>query len=169
MSDRVAVTAYRYDTDEIIDITEGVQVMYDALIGSMDWGSGFLANDEAVAILRVAQACGFLSPTEAQETFNAYARDDASWDPPAPLIADGSSQAPHLQPGMAHGLMPERVRCVDCRGFVHFERGWRLATYIPSNNHPLGYTTWAKEWEDDKQIGWVHNKEADHPVRLWVD
>lgn len=42
-----------------IDVTEGVQVCYDACTSSLDWGSGFLATDEARAIQVLAVACGF--------------------------------------------------------------------------------------------------------------
>lgn len=41
------------------DITENLRVMYDAIVGSMDWGSGFLDSEEASAISRVGEVCGF--------------------------------------------------------------------------------------------------------------
>lgn len=44
---------------EPVDITEGVRVMYDAVLGSMDWQSGFLDLEELEALGQVADACGF--------------------------------------------------------------------------------------------------------------
>jgi hypothetical protein len=41
------------------DVTEGVKALYDLVIGSMDWGSGFLTYEDALPVLRVAEACGF--------------------------------------------------------------------------------------------------------------
>ena len=48
-----------HDDGARIDVTEGVQVCYDAATSSMDWGSGFLASDEIRAIQTLAIACGF--------------------------------------------------------------------------------------------------------------
>lgn len=42
-----------------VDITEGVRVMYDAVLGSLDWQSGFLDLEELEALGQVADACGF--------------------------------------------------------------------------------------------------------------
>lgn len=42
-----------------VDITDGVQVIYDQLVGSMDWGSGFLSTEEVATIRAVAAVCGF--------------------------------------------------------------------------------------------------------------
>jgi hypothetical protein len=41
------------------DITEHVAAMYDAIIGSADWGSEFLDTEQIVSILTVAEAAGF--------------------------------------------------------------------------------------------------------------
>ena len=45
-----------------IDITEHVAAMFDALVQSLDWGSGFLDADEIESILIVAELCGFDIP-----------------------------------------------------------------------------------------------------------
>lgn len=42
-----------------VDVTEGVQVLYDALVASLDWGSGLFDTEEVTAIRRLGQACGF--------------------------------------------------------------------------------------------------------------
>lgn len=44
---------------EPVDVTEGVQALYDAVIGSLDWGSGFLSIEDVIPIARLARACGF--------------------------------------------------------------------------------------------------------------
>lgn len=49
----------QHDDGTRLDITEGVQVAYDTCVASMDWGSGFLATDEARAIQILGVACGF--------------------------------------------------------------------------------------------------------------
>lgn len=41
------------------DITEGVQICYDLLRQSLDWGSGFLDVDEVDAVIRLAHDSGF--------------------------------------------------------------------------------------------------------------
>lgn len=41
------------------DITRELAVMYDAIIGSTDWGSGFLDREDVEALFRVAAICGF--------------------------------------------------------------------------------------------------------------
>lgn len=44
------------------DVTEHVAAMFDALIGSLDWGSGFLDAETIEAILTVAELAGFTVP-----------------------------------------------------------------------------------------------------------
>jgi len=41
------------------DITEGVQICYDLLRQSLDWGSGFLDTEEVDAVVRLANDAGF--------------------------------------------------------------------------------------------------------------
>ncbi|MGA8330432.1 MAG: hypothetical protein WB777_14185 [Mycobacterium sp.] len=52
-----AENPYRFD--ERLDITEGVQALYDLVINSMDWGSGFLSYEDALPVSVIAHACGF--------------------------------------------------------------------------------------------------------------
>lgn len=54
----VTVTASKPD-GATEDITEGVQTLYDLLIGSMDWGSGFLTIEDVMPVARIAHFCGF--------------------------------------------------------------------------------------------------------------
>jgi hypothetical protein len=57
-----------------VDVTEGVRTLYDLVISSMDWGSGFLSVEDVAGVIRVAQACGFIVPDEAAREFEQYAR-----------------------------------------------------------------------------------------------
>lgn len=41
------------------DITRHLAVMYDAIIGSMDWGSGFLDIEDVEVLMEIAGLCGF--------------------------------------------------------------------------------------------------------------
>lgn len=56
------------------DITRELAVMYDAIVGSMDWGSGFLDIEDVEALLRIGALCGFESgeydlPRQGQPVF----------------------------------------------------------------------------------------------------
>lgn len=52
--------AYARDDDgNETDITEGVRALYDLVICSMDWGSGFLSYEDAVPVGKIAEAMGF--------------------------------------------------------------------------------------------------------------
>lgn len=44
------------------DVTEHVAAMFDAIVGSLDWGSGFLDVDTIESILIVAELAGFDVP-----------------------------------------------------------------------------------------------------------
>jgi hypothetical protein len=48
------------------DITEGVQALYDLVISSMDWGSGFLSAEDAAPVASLARVCGFEQAEEAE-------------------------------------------------------------------------------------------------------
>lgn len=41
-------------TEDGMDVTEGVQILYEIAHASMDWGSGFLDNAEMETIIRLA-------------------------------------------------------------------------------------------------------------------
>lgn len=49
------VLLHRADA-EPVDLTEHIKVLYDSLIGSLDWGSGFLDSDEMKRIAEVGEA-----------------------------------------------------------------------------------------------------------------
>ncbi len=52
------------------DITEHVAAMYDAIVGSLDWGSGFLDVETMESVLIVAHLAGYTIPTI--QTFAAW-------------------------------------------------------------------------------------------------
>jgi hypothetical protein len=63
---KVRVFARAEDGTET-DVTEGVQALYDLVIGSMDWGSGFLSVEDARPVVHVAKTCGFTDWEQAQK------------------------------------------------------------------------------------------------------
>jgi hypothetical protein len=71
----VRVIAHMPDGTEV-NVTEGVQVLYDTVIASMDWGSGFLTVEDALPIVQIAKACGFAGWEEAQRYVNAQAHSE---------------------------------------------------------------------------------------------
>lgn len=44
------------------DVTEAVKVIYDTVIASLDWGSGFLDHEEEHLIYDLGKALGFEPP-----------------------------------------------------------------------------------------------------------
>jgi hypothetical protein len=79
------------DGDTRTDITEGVKVLYDNVVGSMDWGSGFLGYDEELAILKLAAACGFIHNEEVLEKLLVNAELDL---PPTVDLEDAPADGP---------------------------------------------------------------------------
>lgn len=47
------------DDGREFDVTEHFQVMYDNLVGSMNWGSGFLDGNDALIVMQAGAAAGF--------------------------------------------------------------------------------------------------------------
>lgn len=48
--------------EEPVDLTEAVKVLYDHVVNSMDWGSGFLDHEEKHRVYDVGKALGFELP-----------------------------------------------------------------------------------------------------------
>jgi hypothetical protein len=46
-----------------VDITQAVAALFDALVGSMDWGSDFLDDETVEAALVIANLVGFAEPS----------------------------------------------------------------------------------------------------------
>lgn len=55
------------DDGQTVDITEGVQFLYDRLESTMDFGSGFMDHEELTAMRKVAYACGFKMLTNSMD------------------------------------------------------------------------------------------------------
>jgi hypothetical protein len=53
--------ALNAETDSV-DVTEAVKFAYDTVIGSLDWGSGFLSHDEEHLICDLGRTLGFEVP-----------------------------------------------------------------------------------------------------------
>ena len=69
------ITAARED-GTTVDLTEGVQCLYDLVINSMDWGSGFISAEEALPVAEVARACGFEQVEEVEKYVRVAAGDE---------------------------------------------------------------------------------------------
>lgn len=67
MTEDGALRIVVYRDGQETDITEGVQALYDLVINSMDWGSGFLSDEDVRPVIEVAEACQFASFAEARE------------------------------------------------------------------------------------------------------
>lgn len=48
--------------EEPVDLTEAVKVLYDHVVNSMDWGSGFLDHEEQHRVYDIGKALGFELP-----------------------------------------------------------------------------------------------------------
>jgi hypothetical protein len=64
------IRIYARDGEAETDITEGVQALYDLVIGSMNWGSGFWTAEDAAPVAKLARACGFERAEEAERYLN---------------------------------------------------------------------------------------------------
>lgn len=54
------------------DVTEAVQVIWDALHNSMDWGSGFLSIEEVDSLSQLAYVTGMQTLEDADQQMNTY-------------------------------------------------------------------------------------------------
>jgi hypothetical protein len=59
------IIAHRGDAEA--DVTEAVTKLYDLMVDSMDWGSGFLDAEDVAHIRAVQDACGFEFRTYQQD------------------------------------------------------------------------------------------------------
>ena len=71
----VRVIAHGPDGSEV-NITEGVMALYDLVISSMDWGSGFWTAEDAAPVAFVARTCGFPSVGEVDRYLLARKHDE---------------------------------------------------------------------------------------------
>jgi hypothetical protein len=59
------VVAHQADGTEV-DLTEGVQALYDHVLNSMDWTSGFFTEEDTIPVALVAEVCGFQGDKDIQ-------------------------------------------------------------------------------------------------------
>lgn len=62
---------HRTDDGDETDVTEGVQVLYDLVIASMDFRSGFLTYEDALPVVILAELCDFAE----REAIEGYVQD----------------------------------------------------------------------------------------------
>lgn len=81
------------------DITEGVQICYDLLRQSLDWGSGFLDVDEVDAVIRLAHDSGFADFEELIKSVWAERRKSQLPNPrtPQPVVPGYEEWEKHKQ------------------------------------------------------------------------
>jgi hypothetical protein len=72
----VVITATKPD-GTTVNITEGVQTLYDLTIDSMDWGSGFLTAEDAAPVVEIAKTCGFTRYEAAEAYVKEYLASEA--------------------------------------------------------------------------------------------
>lgn len=79
----------------VTDITEGVQILYDAMVSTLDWASGLLDRREVLATWTLARACGFSLEAyynfpcdECQQPEYAHQQPYVKWDG-HPYAAEG--------------------------------------------------------------------------------
>ena len=93
----------RTESGAEVDITEGVQALYDLVISSMDWGSGFWSFEDAVPVAIVARAMGFPKVAEVEKYLLARQREENRWP--------STEQRPVPVPGHDH-LYSAKGRCM---------------------------------------------------------
>lgn len=104
----------RYEDGTEFDITDGVRVLYDCTVGSMDWGSGFFDTNEVMAVRAVARSCGFeVEPYKQDQCDRCGHQRSYHWPDTAPegRCAYGSTVV------SVNGEYQRRYEC-DCPGLV---------------------------------------------------
>lgn len=95
---------------ETRNITEGVQVLYDMLIHSMDFGSGFLSIEDIRPIVELANFCGFKGTEEAQEYMDSQIRAESQRKCPHDGAWVEKSLVPH-SPGVFNYMTRTCEQC----------------------------------------------------------
>lgn len=90
----VTVLAHCPDGTQV-DITEGVMALYDLVISSMNWTSGFLSVEDALPVVEVAKVCGFEECEEAERYVEALRAELAQREEYARL-REMRAQLPHV-------------------------------------------------------------------------
>ena len=66
---------------KMTNVTEGVQALYDLVISSMNWGSGFWSYEDALPVAEIAQLAGFERCDEAERYVREalHRKDSGEW------------------------------------------------------------------------------------------
>jgi len=105
------------------DITEGVQALYDLVISSMDWGSGFWTVEDATPVAKLARVCGFEHADEAER----YLREQEHSEEQQRFITS------HAIPGIGAYPAPPHDHVFSSAGKCM----WRWCTAIETEPAPL--------------------------------
>jgi hypothetical protein len=78
------------------DVTEGVQALYDLVLSSMDWGSGFWSYEDALPVAKIARLAGFEQCDEAERYVREalHTKESDEWRRKSKL-GEQWSNAPH--------------------------------------------------------------------------
>lgn len=83
------------------DITEDIAKLYDLVIGSMDWGSGFLDTEDYEAVIKVGILCGFdLPQCDQYYSFPGFVRDHVPDRNGDEIRISGECQKYRTHPGL---------------------------------------------------------------------
>lgn len=69
---------FRADDGAETDITNAIRILWDGVVDSLDWGSGFWAAEDAGAVAWIGRLFGFEKPREPGGTYG-YAWDAESF------------------------------------------------------------------------------------------
>jgi hypothetical protein len=86
---------------ETLDITGELALMYDLVINSMNWGSGFFSDEDMLTLIKIGQACGFEIP-QCGRNFFQY-RDDDTKRHGVRVEATGHCELAELHQGLHQG------------------------------------------------------------------
>ena len=101
-----------------VDISAHLACMFDALVGSMDWGSDFLESEEIDAILAVAELMGYDLPLPSDRTDNLQAAGFTEPHPDAGRWADFDEQG-RIQWAKEYDAWKERKKAAMTKWVKH--------------------------------------------------
>lgn len=98
----------RGEFGEETDITEGVRALYDLVLGSMNWGSGFWTVEDATPVSVIAHAMGFADAEKvdayiADRTHEAEAEE---WPDRPPRYSSSTTPHEHVLSSVGRCMWP---------------------------------------------------------------
>ena len=99
---------------QAVDVTEGVQALYDIVVQSMDWGSGFLTVEDALPVVEIAKVCGFDGIREAEAYLVERERMDRA-DELRPVVTWGEAAKRAAGEIGCQGTLPSTKYGQRCR------------------------------------------------------